>query len=135
MLSSHQGYSFCHCYITAAAVSEVTTDTRLYSCSFFSCPRERCLKTYQRFSSSQHHLELGKHERALEHKILLDRAVLGYAAKPSGGVSQIHELRKLLILSNLPCLPMGWAPEVQSRLKNTIYRKAERLFLQQIPYC
>ena len=52
----------------------------------------------------------------------------------AGGVSPIQELRKRLILSNLQCLPIGWAPEVQSRLKNTIYRKAERLFFQQIPY-
>ena len=47
---------------------------------FFSCQRKRCLETYQRFSSLQHHLDLGKHERTSEHKLLLDSAVLDYAA-------------------------------------------------------
>ena len=45
----------------------------------FSCPEEGCVKTYQRFSSLQHHLDLGKHERALENETFLDRAVLAYA--------------------------------------------------------
>ena len=48
----------------------------------FSCPEEACVKEYQRFSSLQHHLDLGKHERALEHATLLDRAVLGYKSSP-----------------------------------------------------
>ena len=46
---------------------------------FFSCQRKRCLERYQRFSSLQHHLDLGKHERTSEHKLLLDSAVLYYA--------------------------------------------------------
>ena len=44
-----------------------------------SCPEEGCVKTYQIFSSLQHHLDLGKHERALENETFLDRAVLAYA--------------------------------------------------------
>ena len=47
----------------------------------FSCPEEGCMKVYQRFSSLQHHLDLGKHECALEHETLLDRAALGYAER------------------------------------------------------
>lgn len=39
----------------------------------FSCPEEGCVKTYQRFSSLQYHLDLGKHDRALENETLLDR--------------------------------------------------------------
>ena len=44
--------------------------------SHFSCPKDGCVKMYQRFSFFQHHPDLGKHERALENETLLDRAVL-----------------------------------------------------------
>ena len=70
------------------------------------------MKVYQRFSSLQHHLDLGKHECALEHETLLNRAALGYAERlqgQSGSVPQIEQVRKQLNLSNQPFLPMGWA--------------------------
>ena len=69
----------------------------------FSCPEEGCMKVYQRFSSLQHHLNLGQHEYALEHETLLDRAALGYAERlqgQSGSVPQIEQVRKQLNLSN-----------------------------------
>ena len=58
---------------------EPATDTSNTAVSLFSCPEEGCVKAYQRFSSLQRHLDIGKHERALEHETLLDRAVHGYA--------------------------------------------------------
>ena len=70
---------------------EPGTDTSLVP--FFSCPEEGCVKEYQRFSSLQRHLDLRKHERALEHATLLDKAVLGYADRlqeQSGGIPQIQ---------------------------------------------
>ena len=75
-----------------------------------SCPEEGCMKVYQRFSSLQHHLDLGKHECALEHETLLGRAAVGYAERlqgQSGSVPQIEQVRKQLNLSNQPFLPMG----------------------------
>ena len=86
----------------------------------FSCSEEGCVKTYQRFSSLQHHLDLGKHERALENETLLDRAVLGYADRLQEqfcGIPQI-QVRKRLNLTTQPCLPMGWA------LKSSHVRRA-----------
>ena len=77
----------------------------------FSCPEEGCVKTYQRFSSLQYHLDLGKHDRALENETLLDRAVLGYADRLQEqfcGIPQI-QVRKRLNLTSQPCFPMGWA--------------------------
>ena len=63
------------------------------------------MKGYQRFSSLQHHLDLGKHECATEHETLLDRAALGYAERlqgQSGSIPQIEQVRKQLNLSNQP---------------------------------
>ena len=97
----------------------------------FSCPEEGCSKEYQRFSSLQHHLDLRKHERALEHATLLDRAVLGYAERlqeQSSGIPQIQQVRKRLNPSNPPCLPMGWALKY-SHVKRTRFTVKKRDYL------
>ena len=52
--------------------------------SLYSCPEEGCVKTYPRFSALQHHLDCGRHERALEHETLLDKAVHGYSERLQG---------------------------------------------------
>ena len=86
------------------------------------------MKEYQRFSSLQQHLDLGKHERALEHATLLGRAVLGYADRlqeQSSGMPQIQQVRKRLRPSNLPCLPMGWALK-SSHVKRTRCTEKQR---------
>ena len=86
------------------------------------------MREYQRFSSLQQHLDLEKHERALEHATLLDRAVLGYADRlqeQSSGMPQIQQVRKRLSPSNLPCLPMGWALK-SSHVKRTRCTEKQR---------
>lgn len=96
-----------------------------------SCPEEGCMKVYQRFSSLQHHLDLGKHEYALEHETLLDRAALGYTERlegHSGSVPQIEQVRKQLNLSNQPFLPMGWALK-SSHVKRTRFTQKQRDYL------
>ena len=111
------------------AEEEAAADTS--TVPLFSCPEEGCLKTYQRFSSLQHHLDVGKHERALEHETLLDRAVLGYADRlqeQSGGVPQIQEVRTRLNLSNQPCLPMGWALK-SSQVRRTRFTEKQKDYL------
>ena len=40
--------------------------------AIFSCPEEGCVKTFERYSSMQRHLDCGKHQRALERHTLLD---------------------------------------------------------------
>ena len=97
----------------------------------FSRPEEGCVKEYQRFSSLPHHLDLRKHERALEHATLLDSAVLGYADRlqeQSSGMPQLQQVRKRLSLSNLPCLPMGWALK-SSHVKRTRCTEKQRDYL------
>ena len=96
----------------------------------FSCPEEGCVKTYQRFSSLQRHLDLGKHERALENETLLDKAVLGYADRLQEqfcGIPQI-QVRKHLNLTSQPCLPMGWALK-SSHVRRTRFTEKQKDYL------
>ena len=109
---------------------ETVTDTSP-AVQIFSCPEEGCMKVYQRFSSLQHHLNLGKHKCALEHETLRDRAALGYAERlqgQSGSVPQIEQVRKQLNLSNQPFLPMGWALK-SSHVRRTLFTEKQRDYL------
>ena len=97
----------------------------------FSRPEEGCMKVYQRFSSLQLHLDLGKQECAFQHETLLDTAALGYAERlqgQPGSVLQIEQVRKQLNLSNQPFLPMGWALK-SSHVKRTRFTEKQRDYL------
>jgi hypothetical protein len=82
-----------------------------FSQHLFACPEEGCVKSYQRYSSLQKHLDCGKHKRALESETLFDRAILGYASKLEQGNSAVPEIHEteLCKSSSEPSLPMGWA--------------------------
>ena len=59
----------------------------------YPCPEEGCIKSYQRFSSLQNHLDYGKHVHSLEQESMIDKAVRGYAARLEGqfaGVPQFE---------------------------------------------
>lgn len=49
------------------------------TCRLFFCPKEGCVKSFQRYSNLQYHLDSGKHKRVVEHETLLDRAINQYA--------------------------------------------------------
>ena len=76
----------------------------------FACPEECCTQTFLRQSLMQRHLDCGKHDRALERNILIDRAATAYAERLEGQTTSVPE-----IMSNTPPdsslekLPMGWA--------------------------
>ena len=60
----------------------------------YPCPKEGCIKSYQRFSSLQNHLDCGRHVRSLEQESMIDKAVRGYAAGLEGqfaGVPQFEQ--------------------------------------------
>ena len=110
------------------AEEEPMVDTSTFP--LFSCPEEGCVKTNQRFSSLQCHLDLGKHERALENETLLDKAVLGYADRLQHqfcGIPQI-QVRKHLNLTSQPCLPMGWALK-SSHVRRTRFTEKQKDYL------
>ena len=88
-------------------VDECSDDT----VKLFSCPEEGCTKTYQRFSALQHHLDIGKHERALERETLLDKAVHGYADRLDEQFTRVQIQQSSAEATSLSqtTLPMGWA--------------------------
>ncbi|PFX11997.1 hypothetical protein AWC38_SpisGene24115 [Stylophora pistillata] len=55
----------------------------------FSCPEESCIKTFQRSSALQAHLNEGRHKHALEKETLLHKAKRGYVAKITGEITQV----------------------------------------------
>ena len=59
---------------------------------YFFCSEEGCIKSYQRHSSLQKHLECGRHKYVLEYETLYDRAVLGYASRLEKGPSAVPQL-------------------------------------------
>ena len=97
----------------------------------FSCPKEGCIKRYQRFSSLQRHLDCGRHHLAIENESLFDRAIVGYSERldvQSGSVSNIPtEVSKVQSVEN-PLLPMGWALR-SSQVKRTRFTTNQKDYL------
>lgn len=78
--------------------------------AIFSCPEEGCVKTFERYSSMQRHLDCGKHQRALERYTLLDIAAVGYAQMLEGQCEAVPELDAVAELpSSHDMLPKDWA--------------------------
>ena len=82
----------------------------------YPCPEEGCIKSYQRFSSLQNHLDCGRHVRSLEQESMIDKAVRGYAARLEGqfaGVPQFGDRagagREAQSTAQQTTLLMGWA--------------------------
>ena len=61
------------------------------SSKLFSCPEEGCVMSTQRHSAPQHHLDCGRHTRALEQETLLDKVMVGYSVMLEAGMSTVPE--------------------------------------------
>ena len=96
---------------------EASDDTESCHAKLFTCLEDGCVRTFQRFSSMQRHLDYGKHQYILEHETLLDKAMLSYATKlehGSGALAnqgdQIDDFDEITDNSAyVTALPMGWA--------------------------
>ena len=93
---------------------EPIDDTGSSHVNLFSCLEDGCIKTFQRFSSLQRHLDFGKHQFNLERETLLDKAILSYATKLEHGSDAIagapsEDSRILHAKAYVSSLPMGWA--------------------------
>jgi hypothetical protein len=101
--------------------------------NLYFCPEEGCIKTYQRYSALQHHLDCGKHERKLEHETLCDRAAHGYANRLQGLTSGVQEMssaaKKALEGSTTQSLPMGWALRSNQGQKKKRFSEKQKSFL------
>ena len=78
----------------------------------FACPEEGCTHTFLRHSSSQRHLDCGKHERALEH--LSEQSCSGLCREPSSVPEGIANTSPEDTLSASEKLSMGWALKASS---------------------
>ena len=88
----------------------------------FSCPEEVSIKSFQRFSSLQHHLDVGKYKYALKNETLFYTAMIFNATKLEQGIASVdnpvEDSETLQALDSSPLLPMGWALK-SARTKRT----------------
>ena len=86
--------------------SETDDDT------LFTCPEDGCVKTFQRFSSLQKHLDGDRHKYTLERESLLDKAMLRYAENIESGAASIEQHVEAIISeesADVPLAKTGWA--------------------------
>ena len=95
-----------------SAEEDVINEDLLNAKSLFFCPEEGCIKSFQRHSSLENHLECEKHKYAQEQETLYDKAIMMYASKlehgPTSEAPQISEGVTVHVVDT-PVLKMGWA--------------------------
>ena len=80
--------------------------------TLFTCPEDGCVKSFQKFSSLQKHLDGERHKYTLERESLLDMAMLRYAENLESGTASIEEHHEAITseeLVEVPSAKMGWA--------------------------
>ena len=92
---------------------EQSDDDKQSHDKLFSCPEEGCIKSFQRFSSLQRRLDVGRHSYVLENETLVDKAMMSYATKLEEGIATVdnptEETGTLQSLDSRSPLAMGWA--------------------------
>ena len=112
--------------------SDVEEETSQGS-KLFPCPENGCVKSFQRFSNLENHLDFGKHNYALERETFLDKAMLAYATKldkrdisleyqTSDDLSSCHALDPL---------PKGWALK-SSTVQRKRFSENQKLYLSKL---
>jgi len=99
-------------------------------CKLFVCPEEGCVKSFQRFSSLEHHLDVGKHKYAVESLTLLDKAMMSYASKLEQGVATVDNPVEDTGAAKAPdsrsSLSMGWALKSSSTKRTRLTENQEQ---------
>ena len=106
------------------------TDSDSDEQSLFFCTEEGCIKSYQRLSSLQNHLDCGKHQYVLERETLYDKAMLKYAARLEEGASTnvpyVSDKAGNLERGE-PSLKMGWALKSSKHYKRLSKKQKDYL--------
>ena len=103
--------------------------------AIFTCPEESCIKTFQRSSALQAHLDAGRHKHALEKETLFDKAKRGYAAKITGERTQVPTVgfraaaQEGAVGDLLSPLQMGWA--LKTIKKKTKFSAEQKNYLTE----
>ena len=117
------------------ASGDESDDSKECHDKLFLCPEEGCIKSFQRFSSLQHHLDVGKHKYALEKETLFDKAMMSYATKLEQGIASVdnpvEDSETLQALDSPPLLPMGWALKSAST-KRTRLTDSQKEYLTEV---
>ena len=103
----------------------------------FSCPDDgyRCTKSFQRFSSLQHHLDVRKHSYSPENETLFDKAMISYATKLEQGTAivenPLEDIEACQAFNSCSSLPMGWALKSTS-IQRTRLSESQKQYLTEV---
>ena len=116
------------------ASDEQSEDDVECHCKLFASPEDGCVKSFQRFSSLEHHLDVGKHRYALESLTLLDKAMMSYASKLEQGVATVDNPVEDTGTAKAPdsrsSLSVGWALK-SSSTQRTRLNENQKKYLQK----
>ena len=116
------------------ASDEQSEDDMECHCKLFACPEEGCVKSLQRFSSLEHHLDVGRHKYVLESLTLLDKAMMSFASKLERGVATfdnpVEDTGTAKAPDSRSSLSMGWALQ-SSGTQRARLTKNEKQYLQK----
>ena len=119
----------------AEASDEQSDEEKECHNKLFSCPEEGCIKSFQRFSSLQHHLDVGRHNYALENETLFDKAKMSYATKLEQGIASVQNpvehIETPQALDFCSALPMGWALKSAST-QRTRLTESQKQYLTEV---
>ncbi len=90
----------------------------------FSCPQDRCVRVFQRFSALEKHLSLEKYTKSSEKRSLFDLAKIGYKSALEEGVGIIPTLKAVSGIDRQTdqCNEEGWA----LKSSNKAYRFSDK---------
>ena len=117
------------------ASNELSDEDQECHDKLFSCPEDGCIKSFQRFSSLQHHLAVGRHSYALENETLFDKAMISYATKLEQGTaiveSPVEDIEACQAFNSCSSLPMGWALKSAS-IQRTRLSESQKQYLTEV---
>ena len=117
------------------ASNELSDEDQECHDKLFSCPEDGCIKSFQRFSSLQHHLDVGRHSYALENETLFDKAMISYATKLEQGTgiveNPVEDIEACQAFNSCSSLPMGWALKSAS-IQRTRLSESQKQYLTEV---
>ncbi len=100
--------------------------------ALFFCPEEGCIKSFQKHSSLEKHIDYGCHRYVLEYESLYDRAMILYATKLEQGSADVPQIDvdTTVNLDTDLVLPKGWA--LKSSAKRKRFNEVQKKYLTDV---
>lgn len=111
--------------------SETTEPNEPESPKLFSCTIDGCVRSFQRYSSLEYHLEYGKCELKPERLSLMDKAKVMYTEKLMHGASEQTTMKSsdAQAKNEESMLPQGWA--LKASKSNTRFNEKQKQYLNE----